>query len=283
MARINEVPKPIINSPFDEPRYYYHIVEGELPEKREGRRPASYFFRVPERAARGRRNKRQVELFEEESKGEEYRLDNANLIRQRLKNWEQRNFDGISRVTRELLELWQREDRRQRLFFAQLEAAKTVIFLTESPQDLRQGIDVPLDQPSPTAKQQGYKAFERQALKMATGTGKTTVMGMLAAWSILNKISRPQDRRFSDTVLVLCPNVTIRERLSELDPNLDEASLYRTRELVPAHHMPELRRGEVIITNWHNLERREQNTVNGPVGQGSEAWYTNHPRSPKDH
>ena len=98
---------------------------------------------------------------------------------------------------------------------------------------------------------------------MATGTGKTTVMGMLAAWSILNKINHLQDKRFSDTVLILCPNVTIRSRLDELDPNRDEASLYRTRELVPAHRMPELRRGEVIITNWHNLERRELNTVNG--------------------
>ena len=267
MARINEVPEPIINSPFDEPHYYYQIVEGELPEKRQGRRPASYFFRVPERASRGRRVKRQVELFEEESRGEEYLLDNANLIRQRLKDWEKRDFNGISRVTRELLELWQRKDRRQRLFFAQLEAAKTVIFLTEGPKDLRQGVNVPLDQPSPFAKQQGYKAFVRQALKMATGTGKTTVMGMLVAWSILNKINRPQDQRFSDTVLILCPNVTIRERLRELDPNLDEASLYRTRELVPVHCMPELRQGEVIITNWHNLERRELNTVNGQSAQ----------------
>jgi type III restriction enzyme len=263
MGRINEVPEPIINLPFEEPRYYYHIEEGKLPEKREGRRPASYFFRVPERAARGRRPKQQVELFEEEAEGQEYRLDNANLIRQRLKDWEQRNYDGITRVTRELLELWQRDDRRQRLFFAQLEAAKTIIFLTEGPQDLRQGIDLPLDEPAASAKHQGYKAFVRNALKMATGTGKTTVMGMLAAWSILNKINHPQDKRYSDTVLILCPNVTIRERLGELDPKWDEASLYRTRELVPVHRMPELRRGEVIITNWHNLERRELNTVNG--------------------
>ena len=145
MARINEVPQPIINLPFEEPRYYYYIQEGEAPQKREGRRPASYFFRVPERAARGRKTatKQQVELFEGEAKGEEYRLDNANLIRLRLKEWEQRNYDGITRVTRELMDLWQREDRKERLFFAQLEAAKTVIFLNEGPQDLRQGIAFP--------------------------------------------------------------------------------------------------------------------------------------------
>ena len=44
-------------------------------------------------------------------------------------------------------------------------------------------------------------------------------MGMLAAWSILNKINDRSDGRFSDVVLVVCPNVTIRDRLTELTPN----------------------------------------------------------------
>ena len=101
--------------------------------------------------------------------------------------------------------------RRQRLFFAQLETAKIVIFLTEGPQDLLQGIAIPLDEPSNQAREVGYKAFLRYAMKMATGTGKTTVMGMLAAWSILNKVADPKNKRYSDTVLIICPNVTIRE------------------------------------------------------------------------
>ena len=63
-------------------------------------------------------------------------------------------------------------------------------------------------------------------------------MGMLAAWSILNKINDRSDARFSDVVLIVCPNVTIRSRLAELDPELGEASLYRTRDLVPPHLMP---------------------------------------------
>src|SRR6476620_11296255 len=120
-----------------------------------------------------------------------------------------------------------------------------------------------MDEPGSAAKEAGYKAFQRYALKMATGSGKTTVMGMLAAWSILNKVIDPQNPAYSDTVLIVCPNVTIRDRLQELRPELDELSLYRTRELVPAHLMTDLRRGEVFITNWHNLERRELGDVNG--------------------
>jgi type III restriction enzyme len=262
-TQINAVANPIINSPYVAPRFHWHIEEGRQPEQREGRRPASFFLRVPERAARGRKAADQTEMFAEDVKGSEYLLDLANLLRQRVQDWRDRDYQGATRVSRELLTLWRTEDRVQRLFFAQVEAAETAIFLVEGPLDLRQGVHVPLDEPGPAAKQAGYKAFQRYALKMATGAGKTTVMGMLAAWSILNKVANPQAPEYSDTVLILCPNITIRDRLRELDPNLGELSLYRTRELVPPHRMAELRRGEVFITNWHNLERRELNDVNG--------------------
>ena len=79
-------------------------------------------------------------------------------------------------------------------------------------------------------------------------------MGMLAAWSILNKINNRGDGRFSDVVLAVCPNVTIRQRLAELDPEVGEASLYRKRDLVPPHLMPLLRQGRVLVTNWHVFE-----------------------------
>lgn len=263
MSQINAVEAPIINSPYDEPQHHWHIEIATPPEKRPGRRLASYFFRVPERAARGRRARGQTPLFDDASKGQEYLLDLANLIRQRVKDWRARDYAGATKVTRELLDLWRSPDRAQRLFFAQLEAVEAVLFLVEGPEDLKQGVVVPPNEPGDDAKADGYKAFVRYALKMATGSGKTTVMGMLCAWSILNKVAQPQAAAYSDTVLIVCPNVTIRDRLRELDPNLDELSLYRTRQLVPLHRMPDLRRGEVFITNWHNLERRELGDVNG--------------------
>ena len=49
MAQINAVENPIINSPYEEPAQYWHIAAGKQPKKRNGRRPASYFLRVPER------------------------------------------------------------------------------------------------------------------------------------------------------------------------------------------------------------------------------------------
>lgn len=81
-----------------------------------------------------------------------------------------------------------------------------------------------------------------------------TVMGMIAAWSILNKVHDRSNARYSDVVLAVCPNVTIRSRLAELDPRLGDASLYRKADLVPPHLMPDLTQGHVLITNWHVFE-----------------------------
>jgi type III restriction enzyme len=124
-----------------------------------------------------------------------------------------------------------------------------VIFFTEARADFRQGLDVPRDDPSEDKKAEGYAGFLRYACKMATGSGKSTVMGMLAAWSILNKQADRADARFSDVVLIVCPNVTIRVRLRELDPETGDASLYRTRDLVPSHLMPLISNGKVLVTN----------------------------------
>jgi type III restriction enzyme len=89
---------------------------------------------------------------------------------------------------------------------------------------------------------------------MATGTGQTTVIGMLAVWSILNKVNYRSDARSSDVVLVVCPNVTIRNRLAELDPLTGEASIYRIRDVVPPHLMADLMKGRVLVMNWHVFE-----------------------------
>ena len=194
---------------------------------------------------------------EQQGVGTAIGLKLVNRIRGNLAEWRPmalRGEGGVTRTTMELLRYWRREGRGHRLFFAQLEAVETVIFLTEARRDFLQGLDIPLDEPGPEAQANGFRAFTRYACKMATGTGKTTVMGMLAAWSILNKVAARGDRRYSDTVLVVCPNVTIRNRLEELKPQGGAASLYRARDLVPPHLMSSLAQGSVLVMNWHVFE-----------------------------
>lgn len=271
MSAVNEVESPIINSPFVEPEVYWHIERGKQPVQALGRRPASYFYRVPEGSGRGRGSKKQLSLVGELDVGQQEDLPLVNWLRGRIKEWREGKltgipYDGASSITKELLALWRGDDtlRKQRLFFAQVEAAESIVFLIEANPVYHKGMPaLPIDQPGESAREAGFKAFTRYACKMATGTGKTTVMGMLSAWSILNRVGSPTDDRFSDTILIVCPNVTIRERLQELDPALGDQSLYRTRQLVPPHRMEELRRGEVMIANWHRLAKKESSSVNG--------------------
>jgi len=242
---IFEVAEPILNSPYLEPGEHWLIEEGKTPARMPGRRKAGYFYRDPKAPQDG---------DEHAARGEWRELVLVNLIRERMAEWRKAGRPGITRTTRELIEYWTRDGRYPRLFFAQLEAAETVIFLNEARADFLQGIAAPLDEPSDERKADGCAAFRRLACKMATGAGKTTVMGMLAAWSILNKVNDRSDARFSDVALVVCPNVTIRSRLGELDPTTGEASLYRTRDLFPERLMADMTQGRVLVTNWHVFE-----------------------------
>ncbi len=203
-----EVPSPILNGPFDAPSRHWRLEQGEQPEIQPGRRPAGYYSRDPRRGVQDGGG----------SRGVWQEMPLVNLIRDRLREWQAAGRPGITRTTAELVDWWDREGRQPRLFFAQREAVETIIFLTEARPDFLQGIDIPADPPSEDRIAEGYAGFRRFAAKMATGTGKSTVAAMLAAWSILNKIADRGDARFSDTVLIVCPNVTIRSRLGEVHP-----------------------------------------------------------------
>lgn len=244
MTQFNEVLQPIICDPYAEPQAHWIVERGRPAERAASRREAYYYHRPPGRS---------TGTGQADDIGTRVPLTLVNEIRDRLRAWRE-GYEGVTAVTAELLAYWNRPDRERRLFFCQREAIETIVFLIEARADFRQGLNVPLDAPG---------EFVRYACKMATGSGKTTVMAALAAWSILNKVADRGDRRFSEVVLVVCPNVTIRDRLQELDPQRGEASLYRVRDLVPAHRMSDLRRGHVLIRNWHVLAPLELNQVGG--------------------
>jgi type III restriction enzyme len=240
-----EVATPILNGPFDPPQEHWNIESDKPSVRMPGRRKAGYFYRPPQ-APGGKEG--------ESGAGEWRELELVTLIRDRMAKWREDGRPGLTRASAELVAYWHREGRKQRLFYAQLEAAETIVFLNEARADYLQGIVVPLDEPSEERKCEGFTVFKRLCCKMATGSGKSTVMAMLAAWSILNKVTNRSDARFSDTVLVVCPNVTILNRLQEIDPRNAGASLYRTRDLIPERLMPKLQQGRVIIWNWHLFE-----------------------------
>ena len=96
----------------------------------------------------------------------------------------------------------------------------------------------------------------RLALKLATGAGKTTVMAMLIAWQTINAVRRPGSKNFTRGFLVVCPGLTIKDRLRVLQPN-DPDSYYANRELVPPDMLADLERAKIVITNYHAFKLRD--------------------------
>ena len=221
----------IICSPYEEPDAHW-VYGDETKRRQEGRRPAGY-------------------LRWDAQGGALVRLDAVNRIRERVAEWRSAGYPGATSVTRDLLEHWRdREARDAPLFFCQLEAAETLIWLTEAPETSRAGIDIESD----------GGAFRRRCAKMATGTGKTVVMAMVIAWHILNKVGGPADARFSSNVFVVAPGLTVKSRLSVLQPSAP-GNYYEEFGLVPKGAMERLRRGRVLVRNWHAMGRESERQV----------------------
>ena len=168
-----------------------------------------------------------------------------------MKDWREAGYPGVTAVTKRLPDYWTdpEEFDIRRFFFCQLEAAETLIWLTEAGERPRAGLDIPGD----------GGEFRRLCAKMSTGTGKTVVMSMIIAWHVLNKAAHTQDARFSRNVLVVAPDLTVKNRLAVLEPSA-EGNFYQAFRIVPSELMDKLRQGKVRVRNWHalNWESGEQ-------------------------
>jgi len=147
----------------------------------------------------------------------------------------------------------------KRPFFCQIEAVETLIWLTEvAPTSGKTGSA--FIEHFGAASEAANPGLFRLALKLATGTGKTTVMAMIIAWQTINAVRHPQSKRFTKGFLIISPGITIRDRLQVLRPN-DPNSYYASRELVPTELLGELSKAKIVITNYHAFMLRERVTL----------------------
>jgi type III restriction enzyme len=162
---------------------------------------------------------------------------------------------SVTPATQWLLEHWRHYDfaGSPQPFFCQIEAVETVIWLTKVAPGRGLGKSF-LDRIA-TANAEANPTLFRIAMKMATGSGKTTVMAMLIAWQSVNA-ARKESKDFSRAFLIITPGITIKDRLRVLLPS-DPDNYYETRSLVPPDTLPEIRRAEIVITNYHVFQHRE--------------------------
>lgn len=223
------MPSLIVNSPFESPTHHWvRQSTGEL-QLLEGRRPANY------------------EIFDTRyGTVRTVELSLVNQIRERVIAWRDADYPGITGVTRKLLTHWHDAgaNRLYDFYFCQLEAIETLIWSIEAPAEYKQAVAIPSD----------GGAWQRLCLKMATGSGKTTVMAMAIAWQVLNALTYPKrNKDFSSAVFIVAPGLTVRERLQVLLPGNTD-NYYDEFDICPNDAMRQkLNQADIAIQNWHNL------------------------------
>lgn len=245
------IENPVINSPFIEPaRHFRFTDEGITDDIIEDRRSSSYFIPI----ARPKKKSKQLAFDTDwtQDRIEENRF--VNRVRERVKQWRTGGYVGATAVTRRLLDYWNDGNRERKLFFCQIEALETAVYITEV---VGKYGDVWIENALREANGSSNPGLPRMAFKMATGSGKTVVMAMLIAWQALNKLANPQDARFTDTFLFITPGITIRDRLRVLLPN-DPDNYYRQRDIVSPELLERLQQARILITNFHAFQLREK-------------------------
>ncbi len=244
------IEKPILNSPYEEPaRHFRFSDDGITDEIVDARRVSSYFMPIPAAKKKGKQLAFDTEWTRDRVEENKF----INRVRGRVAQWRSGRYVGVTKTTARLLEYWTRPDRDRKLFFCQIEALETAIYLTEVASKYG---DAWIDNELRRFNEDANPLLFRVAFKMATGSGKTVVMAMLIAWQVLNKLANPQDARFSDTFLIVTPGITIRDRLRVLLPN-DPQNYYRERDILPAEQMDQLGKAKILITNFHAFKLRE--------------------------
>ena len=123
------IENPILNSPFREPdRHWRFTDEGITNEIVETRRASAYFVPIPPPKKKGK----QLQFDTEWTQDRIEPNDKVNRIRERVKHWREGEYQGVTQVTRKLLQHWTDPDRENKLFFCQIEALETLIYLTEA-------------------------------------------------------------------------------------------------------------------------------------------------------
>ncbi len=256
---------PILNSPYEEPLLHYATDEdGSLnySDIRSGRR-----IFTPDIQPIPTRQDQQGSIFEINDYSDEFGDYPVNLLRSEIGKWRESLYPGTTRVTKELLSFWFTNTERhavRKLFFAQREAVETAIWLNEIGVRSNTGQYIVTRLHETQSKVSSNKDYQlpRIAFKMATGSGKTVVMGMLMLYHFFNRQEYRQDTRFADYFLIVTPGITIKDRLGVLfvdkrsSNKQDRVDYYAARDLVPQTLESKLDglNARLIITNYHALE-----------------------------
>lgn len=119
---------PVINSPFiEQTRHFRFTDEGITDEIIEERRTSSYFIPIARPKKKGKQLAFDSDWTQDRIEEDKF----VNRVRERVKLWRAGGYVGTTTTTRHLLDYWNNDQRERRLFFCQIEALETAIYVTE--------------------------------------------------------------------------------------------------------------------------------------------------------
>ena len=248
-APLDHITQPVLNRPHAEPSRHWQLAQDNTSTgvAVNGRRPSQYLTIVPK--------VRDSQLQMEVVPSDENEL--VNRIRAMVKRWRDENYPDATAATRQLLFHWRSEANEPRLFFAQVEAAETLIWLTEGNASNNRALRE-IRQQLADANGDYNAGIYRLAVRMATGSGKTAVMGMMIAWQAVNAAATlRKDDRYTTLFLAMTPGHTVRERLAVLDPS-HPSNVYDEMRLLPEGKRSVLGGVRVRVLNWHAFQPRDR-------------------------
>ncbi|MCY3653136.1 MAG: DEAD/DEAH box helicase family protein [bacterium] len=238
---------PVLCSPYEPPDLHWELDDLGVAVAK----PPLRGRRVPLRplVPRDSRTIEQPSLF-----GTRYENPLVLGLREKVGAWREAGYPGATATTRRLLLHWTDPDAMiLRPFFAQVEAVETLIWLreiaTRSTKERRE---------LEALSREHNDQIVRLCAKMATGTGKTAVMGMVIAWQTLNarRSTRRKNVLFTNRFAVFAPGLTVRRRLSVLRPS-DPANVYDEFGLVPRGLRQEINSAKVEVINFQAFTQKE--------------------------
>lgn len=225
----------------------------------------------------------------------------VNKLRDAVNEWREKGYPGATDTSKQLLAYWfdqshLSEGSREpfHFYFCQREAIETIIYLFEVKRyddlaplieefqddypgnlfDSRAEISLDMDNVRrikryfPELEQVGEQDLPeenllRYAVKLATGAGKTFVMGLVIVWSYFNRL-REKENRYADNFLIVAPNRIVYERLAK---DFANSELFYKLPYIPEAWLPSFKlniklrgdesplssNGNLILNNIHQL------------------------------
>ena len=219
-------------------------------------------------------------------------------IRQRVFNWREKNYEGVSDISKILLNFWFNEKHINesgvefKYYFSQREAVETIIYLYEI-EKVRKPLDLlEFDTKWQTLSRSSFiENWLRLVIKMATGSGKTKVLSLLITWSYFHRLY-VKDSELSRNFLLITPNIIVLDRIKSdflanriffEDPCIPENGYegynWKSDFQIDLHIQDDVRivkkTGNIFLTNIHRIYENDvkiptiedENTTNYFLGK----------------